>query len=189
MSLVPEGTPGARPIVVTALQMLRPTQLRPSRTPDLPVMLERSDPPDPELSRTCYREVGAPWSWVDRNGWTLAQWAEWVATDGHELWTCTVGGARTGYFELSPEGDGVVQLAYFGLVPSYVGRGIGGWLLTEALRRAVGAAGDDAGLAAHLHAGRSWRAPQLPCPRHGRVRQLGPAPARGGRRLVTGAAS
>ena len=46
----------------------------------------------------------------------------------------TVGGDRAGYYELS-EDDGGVEVAYFGLLPAFHGQGLGGFLLTHALRR------------------------------------------------------
>lgn len=142
MTLVPRGTPGARDVQVTALEMRDPGDLRPAGPPRTPAPPElcRSDPPDPALSRRCYGEVGAAWWWVDRLAWTSGQWADWVAVPGHELWTCRLDAALAGYFELHPDGSdptaGSVELAYFGLLPGFEGQGLGGWLLTAALQRA-----------------------------------------------------
>jgi GNAT superfamily N-acetyltransferase len=46
----------------------------------------------------------------------------------------TVAGARAGYYELS-EDEGGVEVAYFGLLGAFHGQGLGGYLLTHALRR------------------------------------------------------
>src|SRR5262249_38600943 len=114
VTLVPEGTPGARTVTVTALEMLDPGWLRPSPEPAEPLELHRSVPSDPVLSRECYLAVGGPWSWVDRLGWSPQQWQDWVDQPGHELWTLhTDGGAVAGYFELVPDATGDVLLAYF----------------------------------------------------------------------------
>ena len=43
-------------------------------------------------------------------------------------------GDRAGYYELLPA-DGEVQIAHFGLLPAFHGRGLGGALLEHALRR------------------------------------------------------
>ena len=45
-------------------------------------------------------------------------------------------GETAGYFELHREDDGAVEIVYFGLLPQYTGRGLGGALLTEAVERA-----------------------------------------------------
>jgi GNAT superfamily N-acetyltransferase len=41
-----------------------------------------------------------------------------------------------GYFELRRQPDGAVEIAYFGLLPEFIGRGLGKFLLSEATRRA-----------------------------------------------------
>ena len=45
-------------------------------------------------------------------------------------------GAIAGYFELRQHVDRSVEVMYFGLAPSFFGRGIGGWLLTRAVEEA-----------------------------------------------------
>jgi GNAT superfamily N-acetyltransferase len=44
--------------------------------------------------------------------------------------------APAGYFELKRWADDSVEIAYFGLLPDYIGRGWGKYLLTEAVRAA-----------------------------------------------------
>jgi GNAT superfamily N-acetyltransferase len=41
-----------------------------------------------------------------------------------------------GYFELEQQTQGNVEVAYFGLLPQFVGKGLGGQLLTAAVSRA-----------------------------------------------------
>jgi GNAT superfamily N-acetyltransferase len=122
--------------VVTDLEMTDPAQLRPGREPAVPAMLVRAERPAPELSRFLYRAVGGDWYWLDRIDWTYDQWRDWVSAPGHELWTCWVQGVPAGYVELDRQDDGDVEIAYFGLLPDFVGLGLGGWLLTRAVERA-----------------------------------------------------
>jgi GNAT superfamily N-acetyltransferase len=44
--------------------------------------------------------------------------------------------APAGYFELKRHPDQSIEIAYFGLLPEYIGRGWGKYLLTEAVRTA-----------------------------------------------------
>jgi RimJ/RimL family protein N-acetyltransferase len=128
-----------RPVTVTELEMLSPSWVSAAREPSSPVRLARAGPDTAAvLSRACYVRVGADWSWVDRLSWSDQRWQDWVSRPGHELWTLTVDDEPepAGYFELDQQDDGAVEVAYFGLVPGYEGRGLGGWLLTCALRRA-----------------------------------------------------
>jgi GNAT superfamily N-acetyltransferase len=45
-------------------------------------------------------------------------------------------GATAGYFELRQHPDRTVEIMYFGLAPAFIGRGLGGWLLTRAAQEA-----------------------------------------------------
>ena len=47
-----------------------------------------------------------------------------------------VAGAPAGYFELERQEDGSTEVAYFGLLQEYLGRGLGKHLLTAAVHQA-----------------------------------------------------
>lgn len=115
------------------LEMLEPAWLRPAAA--VPVPVTRAEVVSPELNRYLYTAVGGDWYWVDRLGWTWRRWRDWLARPGVETWVALDRGTPAGYVELDPA-DGSVELAYFGLLPDFVGRGLGGHLLTEAIRRA-----------------------------------------------------
>jgi GNAT superfamily N-acetyltransferase len=78
--------------------------------------------------------------------WNLARWTEWLRRPGSEHWVAWIDGAPAGYLELaiSPAPDlprmdsnGThAEIVSFGLLPRFVGRGLGGQLLTEGVRRA-----------------------------------------------------
>jgi GNAT superfamily N-acetyltransferase len=59
-----------------------------------------------------------------------------LANPDVSLWLLSSRGAPAGYFELRRHEDGSVEVAYFGLLPEFVGRGWGGHLLTLAVREA-----------------------------------------------------
>ncbi|HWS38688.1 MAG TPA: GNAT family N-acetyltransferase, partial [Actinoplanes sp.] len=119
----------------------------PAKTPRTPVEIIRAELPSPELSRFLYTAVGGDWSWTDRLPWTWQQWQNRLDRPGVETWVAYVRGTPAGYAELDgsrPEDgtvadirpEGVVEIAYFGLLPAFTGRGIGGHLLTTALHNA-----------------------------------------------------
>ncbi len=118
----------------TYLELDDPGALRPAGPPRLEgVEVAPVRPPDGALSRWFYVEVGRHHTWTDHLGRSQAQWQAWA--DGVETWVATVAGERAGYYELRAEADGI-EVAYFGLLPDYQGKGLGGFLLTHALRRA-----------------------------------------------------
>jgi GNAT superfamily N-acetyltransferase len=122
-------------VVRTHLELADAAQLRPAPPPRLDgVDIRRVRPPDGEVSRWFYAEVGGPYSWVDEAGRGTREWQVWA--ERVETWVATVDGRRAGYYELLP-GDASVEIAYFGLLRDFHGAGLGGALLTHALRRAL----------------------------------------------------
>ncbi|MCW3010201.1 MAG: putative GCN5-related N-acetyltransferase, partial [Solirubrobacterales bacterium] len=90
---------------------------------------------EPGTSERLYRAVGADWTWTDRLHWGPERWAAWEA--GVETHVARAGGEEAGYVELDPSVPGSCEIAYFGLLPAFHGRGLGGALLTHGLRRAL----------------------------------------------------
>jgi len=140
VTLLPGPIEGATAVTVWTLQMGDLAELRPAAVPSRVPLLMPAARPAPELSRFFYGLVGAPWHWVDRVGWSAAQWRSWVDRPEFELCTAWLDGVPLGYFELE-QVNSDVEVAYFGLVPGAVGQGFGGWLLTRALTNAWQRAG------------------------------------------------
>lgn len=118
----------------TWLEMTSPADLRPVAPPRPALRVDRIDGCPPALYRELYAEVGRRWRWIDRAGWSDEDIARHLGRPDITLWVASAGGARAGYFELQRHADGSVEIAYFGLLPAYIGLGLGGWLLSEAVR-------------------------------------------------------
>jgi len=116
------------------LEITDPAQIAPAPPPVPGFEVRQAEIPSPELSRWLYATVGADWSWTDRLEWDLARWERWLAA-GVETWLGWLRGTPAGYAQLEPGGDGI-ELAYFGLLPAFTGRGLGPVLLDAAVRRA-----------------------------------------------------
>ena len=117
------------------LEQRGPDELRPARP--APVTVTQAEVASPELNRFLYTSVGGDWHWIDRLGWTWQQWHDWLSRPGVETWIAYRRGTPAGYVELDAATHaGEVEIAYFGLLPAFVGQGIGGHLLTTGLRRA-----------------------------------------------------
>lgn len=132
------GTDGSE-VITYYLEMTSAEQLRPAASPTEPFAVRRAELSFPALNRFFYTEVGRDYSWSTRLPWTDEMWRAWVDRPGMQTWIGYVRETPAGYFELDQQlnsGIKQVELAYFGLLPAFVGRGVGGALLTEALRRA-----------------------------------------------------
>lgn len=125
-----------RTVTTTYLEMTSREQLRPGKAPRIPCELVRVPVPDPELNRFLYTEVGADFQWVDRLPWDRTRWLAYLDRPDLETWVVYVSGAPAGYFELERQGEGDVEIAYFGLLRDFIGMGLGGYLLTAAIERA-----------------------------------------------------
>lgn len=124
-----------RPAVRTYLEMTTRPPEQPPRWPHDDISVRRLATPPPSLYRYLYREVGRPWHWVERWDWTDGRIETHLATAGIELWLVSEGGAPVGFFELARTVQ-ETEIAYFGLLPSCTGRGLGRALLVEAVNAA-----------------------------------------------------
>jgi ribosomal protein S18 acetylase RimI-like enzyme len=121
----------------TYLEQTRPTDLRPAPAPVEDATVLQVGDCAPSFWRNLYTEVGGAYHWVDRLGWTDNEIRAYLTDPAVTLWVLSVGGEVAGYFELRKHtADASVEIAYFGLLPAYLGRGLGKYLLSEAARRA-----------------------------------------------------
>ncbi|MBB1254100.1 GNAT family N-acetyltransferase [Streptomyces alkaliterrae] len=100
------------------------------------VRIARAAVPSPEFSRFLYTAVGGDLTWTDRLGWSHARWREFLERPGTETWVTYAADTPAGYIELDAQPDGVVEISYFGLLPAFRGRGLGGALLSHGAARA-----------------------------------------------------
>lgn len=120
------------PLRTFYLEMFDPSDLCESSPPE-GFEVFRVDPPSHAVNARFYRDVGADWAWTDRLSWTEEDWRRYLQRDALQTWVGLLAGREIGYFELESDGEGSTQLVYFGLLPEFLGRGLGGALLTSAI--------------------------------------------------------
>ena len=123
-------------VVRTYLEMRSPRDLRPALVPEDAPRLERIEGCPGSFYLYLYAEVGRAYHWTDRLKWSDEQVAAHLARPDVSLWLLSSSGAPAGYFELRRHEDDSVEVAHFGLLAEFVGRGWGGHLLTLAVRQA-----------------------------------------------------
>ena len=114
-------------VTITYLQMFsRPAQ--PNVPLPEPLLALRSQQPTAAFYRFLYGAVGGTWKWVDRTRWSDEQLL--AALRPAELWVLYYAGTPAGYCELV-RSESEVNVSYFGLMPEFLGRGLGrlwlGW--------------------------------------------------------------
>ena len=123
-------------VVIYHLEMTDRAQLRPATRTHPDAVIHRAEIPCPEFNRFLYSAVGGDWHWRDRLSWSYACWLEWLDRPQVETWVAYVRGTPAGYVELEAQPGGHVEIAYFGLLPQFIGQGLGGQLLAHAIARA-----------------------------------------------------
>ncbi|MFH9728251.1 GNAT family N-acetyltransferase [Streptomyces sp. NPDC017254] len=119
---------------VTYLEMTDRGELKPGRA--VPSLDLRREEGLSEVARSVQARVGAAYGWRSstRSG---QEWDELAREHPHrQYWLIRLAGETAGIAALEPLPGGDVELRTFGLLPEYVGRGLGGHALTLALRQA-----------------------------------------------------
>jgi GNAT superfamily N-acetyltransferase len=123
-------------VTTTYLEMRSRESLRfAGRVPE-DLLLVRAGIPSPVLNRAFYTGIGGDCYWMDRLSWTWTEWMRWLERPEVETWVAHQAGTPAGYFELEVQAEDNVEIAYFGVLPGFAGKGIGGYLLSQAAHRA-----------------------------------------------------
>ena len=92
--------------------------------------------PDFQLNKFFYKQVGKKHRWIDRLSWTDEKWMNYISNKNLETYIICESEELVGFFELlhNPELR-ETEISYFGLLEEYIGKGIGGYALSEAIRK------------------------------------------------------
>ena len=132
-----ETTPGATvETLVTYLEMTAPPERPASPPPRQAVEIRRAVRPTTSFYRYLYDAVGGPWTWTERRLMSDEGLAAIVRDPRVEILVLWVDGVPAGYAELDRRSPADIELAYFGLIPEFIGQGLGRFLLDHAVRRA-----------------------------------------------------
>ncbi len=125
-------------VEITYLEMKSPSELRPKPAGDARFRIRRLAVPDWQFNKSLYLAVGENWNWTDRRAWTDEQWREYAESGRLQTFAAWYDSSPAGYYELRPDENGGVEIASLGLLPDFIGRGLGGALLTSAIRESWG---------------------------------------------------
>ncbi|OLT26309.1 GNAT family N-acetyltransferase [Actinomadura sp. CNU-125] len=118
------------------MEMLDAADLRPAPLPGGEMTFTLAGTPSADVNRALYGLVGAPVCWTDRFGWTYADWCAWVERPELSTWLAMAEGTLAGFFEIEAQPGGDTEIHLLGLGPAFVGRGYGGYLVEQCVRRA-----------------------------------------------------
>ena len=122
--------------VVTHLEMtVRPAQRKRAPTGMYLAMMRAPNIPV-HFYRYLYDVVGRSCRWIERRTMSDEALSERVHAEGIDIVVLYANGAPAGYYELDFSAEKEVKLVYFGIVEDFIGRGLGSYLLSEALAHA-----------------------------------------------------
>ena len=94
------------------------------------------DPPDFQLNRFFYKQIGKKHRWVDRLLWTDKEWINYINNPNVKTYILKEKKELVGYFEQIINFDNLeCEIAYFGILENYFNRNYGGFLLSEAIKK------------------------------------------------------
>jgi GNAT superfamily N-acetyltransferase len=124
------------PMTVTFLEMRsKPAALPPPQPAGKVAILRAANPPV-HFYRYLYDNIGRDYYWVDRQKIDDASLAAVIHTPDVELYVLYVEGCPAGMAELDFRSPNTGLIAYFGLMPEFIGRRLGYFFLYHAVSNA-----------------------------------------------------
>ena len=110
-------------------------ELNNSKTPTEHCELQLIDPPDFQINKFFYKQIGKDHRWIDRLSWNEKSWIDYVENSSVKTYVLNDKENLIGYFEqIFHVEKKSCEIAYFGILKEYYGKKYGGFLLTEAIK-------------------------------------------------------
>jgi GNAT superfamily N-acetyltransferase len=119
--------------IVTYLEMTADPHHFVPAPANVKLVLLKCEQPPLHFYRYLYNAVGGSLHWIDRKGLNDEELSKLIHDENVDVFVLYIGGAPGGFFEVDHRKSDEVELKYFGLVPEFRGRGMGKWLLSEAI--------------------------------------------------------
>lgn len=122
-------------VTVHHLEMLAPSHCAVAAPRDGLTVLHVQSPSVPYY-RSLYDAVGKDFNWLDRRRTPDEVLAAIISDPLNELHVLHVDGTPAGFAELDRRRPGEIELSQFGLIPAFIGQGLGKWFLQWTIDKA-----------------------------------------------------
>ena len=126
--------PPRMPVGVTYLQMLTPPAAAAAAPPGASIV--RAVDPTVSFYRYLYEAVGRRWFWFERRRLNDNELTGVIHDEQVAVNVLYVDGVPAGYAELDRRQPGETEIAYFGLIGDFIGRGLGRYFINWTVREA-----------------------------------------------------
>ena len=90
------------------------------------------DPPDFQLNKFFYKQVGKNHHWLDRLLWSEKQWINYINNPNLKTYILFDKNNLAGYFEqIFDKKKNECEIAYFGILEEYIGKKSGGYWIFQ----------------------------------------------------------
>ena len=107
--------------------------LKVSKNPNENCKVTLIEPPNFQLNKFFYKQVGKKYQWTDRLVWQDKDWIKYVSDKNLKTYILKKDNDLIGYFELIFH-QNECELAYFGILEEYIGKNFGGYMLSESIK-------------------------------------------------------
>ena len=124
------------PVKRNYLEIRSINELVEENKPNENLILEKVDPPDFQLNKFFYKEIGKNHRWTDRLIWNDKNWINYINNSSVVTYILKNKEDLVGYFEQNFNNEKLeCEIAYFGILEEYFGKKLGGYLLSEAIKK------------------------------------------------------
>ena len=104
-------------------------------SPNQDLNLEKVNPPNIELNKFFYKNIGKNHRWVDRLDWDNLKWISYLENKNVNTYILKLNNDLVGYFETIQDlSTKSIEIGYFGILDDYIGNKFGSYLLSEAIK-------------------------------------------------------
>ena len=105
-------------------------------TPPIGYTVYFLNPPNFQLNKFFYKNIGKDHQWVDRLVWSEKEWIDYVSSEKVKTYILKKNEDICGYFELIFHNEkNEFEIAYFGLLQEYQNKKLGSFLLSIAIKK------------------------------------------------------
>ena len=123
-------------IVKNYLEIKSLDELVQKKKPNSEYFVEKVSINDFQLNKFFYKQIGKYHNWFDRLVWTNKNWIEYVSNSNLFTFVLKKNENIAGFFELIYHKDKLeIEIAYFGLLKEFFGKKLGGFMLSEAIKK------------------------------------------------------